>query len=411
LKSRKNALKIVSMFLLGKRSRLLGEDKVKQDAKTDEILKRFGIDTELKFLIREEKEIFEINVKDTDGIVIFPYCSQRFSPLIHVADSKLPVIIASEENTFCYALDTYEYLADHENVEVAFGPEDVNRKIKVLEAVKWIRKAKICLFDMEEWKLNGIAWHKNPIVLGKLNVQVMDKEKFFDVYKNADKIKAEVLAKKWMEESKVLEPSFEDVVKSAQVYIAMKTVIEDMKADAAYVLWCGQFTKKLGTKMCFAMAKLSDDGYPVGCWRGENLLSLLILHAASGKPVFVCEAQTRRGNTITLEHCFAPSKIASCKYVLRIWRDMEGTVTGYCQLPKGEVTLVNCGIGDKIVVMKGKVLDCRDLGGEHCRMAIWVEIEDEESIHKFVGRECAMVYGDYEKEAREIGIKLGLEVL
>jgi len=407
----KMALKLVPILLLGDRSSLTSKDKAEQEARFNETLEGFGLNKELKFFVEKEKEVLEIDTKGIDGFIIFPYCSQRFSTLIYVAERKLPIIIASEKNTFCHALDTYEYLADYENVEIVFAPEEVKKKIKILEAVKWIKTRKICLFDVEKWKLNGIAWQKNPIISDKLNTQRIDEKKFVDVYKNADRTKAKILAKKWMNEAKVLEPSFEDVVKSARVYIAMKTIIEDMKADAAYVLWCGQFTKKLGTKMCFAMAKLSDDGYPVGCWRGENLLPLLILHASSGKPIFVCEAHTQSNNTITLRHCFAPSTIASCKYVLRRWRNMEGTVTGYCQLPKGEVTLVNCGIGDKIVVVKGKVLDCRDLGGENCRMTIWVEIESEESIHKFVGREFAMVYGDYEKEARKIGVKLGLKVL
>jgi len=412
LEYEENSLKILPVFLIGSRPSLTSKNKAEQDKKANEILEKFGLDKKLKFLVEKEEEILQIGIKGVDGFIIFPYGSERFSPLIYVADSKLPIIIVSEENTFCDALDTYEFLADHENVGVAFGPEEVKRKIKVLEAVKWIKNAKICLFDLEEWKLNGIAWHKNPIISGKLNTQIIDKEKLFDVYKSADKTKAENLARKWMEESeKVLEPSFEDVVKSARVYVAMKTVIDDMKADAAYVLWCGQFTQKLETKMCFALAKLADDGYPVGCWRGENLLPLLILHAASNKPVFVCEAYTHRGDTVTFRHCFAPSTIASCKYILRGWRNMKETVTGYCQLPEGEVTLVNCGMGDKIVVMKGKVLDCKDLGGENCRMTVWVEIENEESIRKFVGRECAIVYGDYEKEAKEIGEKLGLKIL
>jgi len=90
---------------------------------------------------------------------------------------------------------------------------------------------------------------------------------------------------------------------------------------------------------------------------------------------------------------------------------MQGTVTGYCQLPIGEVTLVNCGIGDKMFVVKGKVLDCKDLGGENCRMTIWVEIKNAEVISKFVGREFAMVYGDYMKEASELGRKIGLAIL
>jgi hypothetical protein len=34
------------------------------------------------------------------------------------------------------------------------------------------------------------------------------------------------------------------------------------------------------------------------------------------------------------------------------WRDVEGIVTGYVQLPTGQVTLVNCGIGDRISVFR-----------------------------------------------------------
>jgi len=411
LKSGRSSLKIMSLFLLGSRQSLIGEDKAEQDRESDKILVRLGFSKKLKFLVRKEEEIFGINIHGIDGFVIFTYCSERFSPLIYLAETKLPTIIFGEEEMFCHALETYEYLANHESVKLVLSQEELKKQIKVLNAVKWLEELKVCLFDAGEWKLNGAAYLKNPVFSGKLNTQNIDKNKFLEAYENADKAKAESLAKKWMNEAKVLEPSFDDVAKSARVYIAMKKIMEDMKADAAYVLWCGQFTKELGTKMCFALAKLADDGYPVGCWRGENLLPLLILHAASDKPVFVCEAHTRRGDTVTFRHCFAPSTIASCKYVLRRWRDMEGTVTGYCQLPKGDVTLVNCGIGDKIVVVKGKVLDCKDLGGDNCRMTIWVEIEDKESIHKFVGRECAMVYGDYEKEAKQIGEKLGQRVL
>jgi len=87
---------------------------------------------------------------------------------------------------------------------------------------------------------------------------------------------------------------------------------------------------------------------------------------------------------------------------------MKGTVTGYCQLPQGEVTLVNCGIGNKIVVCKGQVIDCKDLGGDNCRITVWVKLENEEAIHQFVGREFAMVYGDYEKEAKQLGKMLGM---
>jgi L-fucose isomerase-like protein len=405
-------LKIASIFLLGRRSKVLGKSEVEREAKCDEMISKLGLSKELKFLVMKEDDILRINTYGMDGFVLFPYCNERFSALINLAESKLPIIVFSEENNFGYALDTYEYLAEHKNVEIAYNPEELKQKINAFKTVKLLQKMKICVFDSGDWKLDGAAWFKNPIISGRLNTQNINKEKFLEAYRNADRKKAESLAKKWMREAeKVLEPKFEDVVKSAMVYLAMKKVMEDMKADAAYVLWCGQFTKELGTKMCFALAKLADDGYPVGCWRGENLLPLLILHTISKKPIFVCEAYTRKGKVITLRHCFAPTTITSSKYILRRWRNMKGTVTGYCQLPKGEVTLVNCGSNDRLVVVKGKVLDCKDLGGDNCRMTIWVELENEDIIRSFVGREFAMVYGNYEKEVKQLVTNLGLHVL
>lgn len=93
------------------------------------------------------------------------------------------------------------------------------------------------------------------------------------------------------------------------------------------------------------------------------------------------------------------------------WRDVEGTVTGYVQLPREQVTLVNCGIGDRISVFRGEVLDCRDFRGKNCRMTITVRMEDGDSIRRFLGRECAMVYRDYAVETRGIGTRLGLDIL
>lgn len=408
MKRSKSLLNIVSIFLLGEGQSPIGKSLAEQNFKSKKIVKKLGLNEKLKVLVKKEEDLLNVNICGVDGFVIVPYCSERFSSLVHLAQTKLPIIIFSEEETFCYTLDTFEYLSDNQNVSIAFSLEELKRKIKAISVAKWLSGIKVCLFDAGEWRLDRAAWLKNPIFQGKLNIQVVGKEKFLRAYRGADKAKAEALAKQWMSKAvQILEPSFEDVVKSAQVYLAMKSIMQTMKAKAAYVLWCGQFTKELGTKMCFALAKLADEGLPVGCWRGENLLPMLMLHSVSGKPVFVCEAQTRRDRIVAFRHCFAPTAMARGEYVLRRWRDMGGTVTAYCQLPKGEVTLVNCGLGDKIVVVKGKVLDCKDLGGDNCRMTVWVELEYENVVGRFVGREFAMVYGDYKKDIEGIGDSIG----
>jgi len=403
--------RLLPIFLLGDSPEIISKNKARQDAETDEILRRYSISAKPKHIIRKDKDVLRINNHDADGYIIFPYSLQRFAPLIYLAETKKPITIVSEEHTFLNALETYDYLSDHDNVQLAFSPKEVKARIKAAVAAKWFDNIKICLFDSGKWELDGIAWQKSPLFSGKLNVENIDVKKFLDACNNVDETRAEKLAEKWMKEAKVLEPSLKDVTRCAQIYLAMRAMMKEMKAKAAYVLWCGQFTKPLEAKLCFVLAKLTDEGYPVGCWRGGNLLPMLILHTVSNKPVFTPEALSHRGSTITLRHCFAPGSIGPCRYTLRKWRAMQGTVTGYCQLPRGRVTLINCGIGDKMVIAKGEVVDCKDLGGDNCRMTVWVEVEREESIHRFVGREFAMVYGDYEEQAREIAEKLGLRVL
>ncbi len=410
VKSGTKALRFLSIFLLGKTPEIISRTKTEQDTQTDEVLERYDLSKESKLLVRNDKDLLGINIRGAHGFIIFPYVLQRFAPLIYLAETRKPIIIVSEENTFMHALEAYDYLSDHQNVQVVFSPGELEARIQAVEAAKWLGDYKVCLFDDGNWALDGIAWQKNPLFMEKLNVQNVTVVDLVNACEDVGKSQAESLARKWMKESEVLEPSLEDVKKVAQIYLAMKTMLKKTESNAAYVLWCGQFAKQL-PKMCFALAKLADDGYPVGCWRGGNLLPMLMLHKVSNKPVFTPEAFTHKGKTVSLRHCFVPGEIGPCRYTLRNWRTTKGTVTGYCKLPKGGVTLVNCGIGDKMVVTTGRVVDCRDIGGKNCRITIWVEVGNEEAVHEFSAREFAMVYGDYEKEVKELAGKLGITIL
>lgn len=411
LKTCKKDAKIVPILLLGSGQNMLGKDEKEQDSKADRLLQRYGLSSESRLLVRSKKDLLSMNIHNVDGFVIFACCSKRFSPLIYLAETGKPVVIAAVDDTYSNALETYQYLADHPNVQLSLTLAEVKAEIKAIKPAKLFERIRICLFDAGEWRLDGAAWLRNPLIQGKLNTVTIGKKRLVEAYQRADRSKAKRLANQWMKDAEVREPSLEDVVSSARLYLAMKSIVREEKADVAYVLWCGQFTKDLGTKMCFALAKLADDGIPIGCWRGENLLPLLMLSSVSKKPIFVAEVFTQKGNVITIRHCFAPTRLADGKPILRNWRDMKGTVTAYCHLPRGKVTLVSCGIGDRMIVTRGRVTDCRDLGGDNCRMTVWIKIQDQEVIRRFVAREFAMVYGDYTKEVKEMAGGFGIKVL
>jgi L-fucose isomerase-like protein len=402
--------KTVSIFLLGSEHNLISSNEAEQDAGSDKILDRFGLSRSPKFLIKNEEEIDKIDAQGVDVFVVFPCCAGRFTRFIRIAESEVPMIIVGEGDMFPHALDTYEYVADHINVEKAFTVEEAKNRISVLQAVRWVKESRILVVDMEDLKPEALAWFKNPLGLGKLKTCHVSLDKLFETFRETKASEAKELAGRWAEECDVKEPSFEDIVLSARVYLALKSLMKEIDADAVYVPWCAQLNPGLGTKPCFALAKLADDDIPVGCYKGENLLPLLILKAISGKPVFVCEANGHNNGIIELRHCFAPTTLADCRPVLRRWREMEHTVTAYCSLPKGQVTLVNCGIGDRITVARAEVIDCKDLEGDNCRITIYARLEEEQTAHKLVSREFALVYGDYAAKASAVAERLTLKL-
>jgi hypothetical protein len=405
-----DAVRILTLFLLGGKPEIISKNGVKRRTQISEILERYYLTGTSTLLVRNDKDLLKINLYEADGFVVFPYVLQRFAPLIYLAETGKPILIISEGRTLMHALETYAYLSDHTNVQLVFSPAKLAEHLETWKTAKWFNDYKICLFDAGNWTLDGIAWQKNSLFTGKLNIHLVTPSDLLGTYERMNEATAERLAEKWMQESDVSEPSLEDVKKVAQIYLAMKATMQRTRSNAAYVLWCGQFAE-LFPKMCFALAKLADDGYPVGCWRGENLVPMLMLHRLSGKPVFTGEAFTHTGAQLRLRHCFAPGKMASCRYLLRNWRTVRGTVTGYCTLPKGPVTLVNYGMGDRMVVTTGNVVGCQDIGGRNCRITVSVVVPDEDVIHKLLARECAMVYGNYERQIRKLAAKLGISIL
>jgi hypothetical protein len=416
-KERKITIK--PLFLLGSRPLFLQDDRSKfysitdthaYDVKTDELLHRLGIETEPKILIKNDDDLQYLDIT-ADVFIVFAHCIRRFPSLIMLANTGKPIIITGDEGALGEVLDTYQYLAEYQNVKYAATCDDVRKQVEVLDAVMHILESKVCLFDTGERTLDGVVWYKNPLLKGQIKTHYVDVNDFETRYKSINNTDAETLAKSWVAESEVVEVLLTDVAKSACLYLAMKNIIEDVQADVAYVLWCAQFEPMLGTKMCFAIAKLNDDGYLTGCWRGENLLPMIIMRRLTKKPIFFGEIHTYRDGIIMLRHCAVTKKIAHRPYVLKPWRDRQGTVTGYVELPQGQVTIVSCGQGDRMVAIRGRVLETRDLGGENCRTTVWVRIDNADLIQHIPSRECTMVYGNYVKETQEAGKRLGIKTI
>jgi len=164
------APRFLSIFLLGRMPEIMGRNKARQDKQISEVLKRYGLSEEWKLLVRKDKDLLKINIREADGYIIFPYVLQRFAPLIYLVETGKPIIVVSEEENFMHALEAYDYLSDHRNIQLVFSPEELQEKLQALKVAEWFEDYRICLFDDGNWTLDGIAWQKNPLFMGKLNI-------------------------------------------------------------------------------------------------------------------------------------------------------------------------------------------------------------------------------------------------
>jgi hypothetical protein len=399
-------MKVQPIFLLGSDASFLREDglgyeeiadRAEQETRAKRILESLGTATQEPVLVREDPDLSGLDIS-ADVFVVFAHAMARFPSLMVLAATGLPVIVTSEEGALGNILDVLEYLPDCGNVTAALTPEEVRGAVESVEASRRTGSIEVCVFDRGKRSLEMAPWLVNSL-FSSVNIHYVSDVTLDEACAAVDGAEAGRVARKWVKAAGDTEVPLEDVMKSARVYIAMRTIIEDVHADAAYVLWCGQFSKTLGTKMCLAIANLNDDGYLTGCWRGGNLLPMIILHRLSRKPVFFGEVHTYLEGVLSIRHCAVPGGLSPSPFRLRRWRDQPGTVTAYCELPEGEVTIAGAGRRG-VVALKGRVIDCRDLGGANCRTTVWVAVDDESRIRRMTGREVAMCYGDYVDAAR-----------
>jgi hypothetical protein len=417
--SRVKPLRIKPVFLAGDRSSFIREDGLGFEDTTDTALQNSAFETFLrklkcddseKAIIRSDDDLRRLDT-DVDAFVISVHTMHKFPHLETLADSGIRMILVGEQGAPGDALDAYESISHHDNVTIALTADDLKRQLNVLTAARWVAEAKICLFDRKDRSPEMKPWCANPLIQEKLTVEYVDIDQFVNALSSVSQGEADEVTRKWSDSMTRREPSREDVAETGRLYLAMKSIIDGMKADAAYVLWCGQFAELFSGKMCLAVAALNDAGYLTGCWRGENMLPMMILHGLTGQPVFFGEMHMFRDGVLSLRHCAVPTELAASKPVLRTWRERGGTVTAYCELPRGTVTVLNSGQGDKLVALKGQVINTADIGGDNCRTTVYVRLVDADDMHEFYGREFAMAYGDHIRDVAEAGKYLGYSVV
>ncbi|MCD6089704.1 hypothetical protein J7K07_08330 [Candidatus Bathyarchaeota archaeon] len=245
-----------------------------------------------------------------------------------------------------------------------------------------------------------------------------------EFYRYYDRIPDDTVKKeleKWKEDfEKILEPSEEDLLNAARVYLTLKHLCEIEDANGVTIN-CGRFTEERPVVPCLAFDRLIDEGIMCAC-EGDitAMLSSLMLHAVSGQPVLMGNFGYEPGlfeaeeGEVTIEHDLIPLSMASTKYIIRDYHGRGFGVTGYADIKAGQpMTLLNMDSSlSKILVVEGWVKRSED--GIHCRIIIHMDVKgDVKRLPELLvgSQHISMTYGHWLSALQETSKLLNLEII
>jgi len=252
-------------------------------------------------------------------------------------------------------------------------------------------------------------------------------EQVIEAHKAVDLKAAEAEAEQyWISKAKeIREPSRDEIINSARMYLAMKNMMIKEGARATTSSHC------MGepAKGCLTYSKLNDQGL-VGVCEGDmdSTLTMLMFGYAFGVPGFVTDPVFDTSqNALIHFHCTCATRMAGptstrLPFTIRTQTDSDRGVSLQVEMPIGQpVTCAKFINLDTMLISTGKIFRITqdELG---CRTQFWTKVADARSMFHNWG--CgvlkggvmtllhrAVFFGDHMQSIKNLGVLMGFNVI
>ena len=230
----------------------------------------------------------------------------------------------------------------------------------------------------------------------------------------------------WLSQAKeIVEPSREEIINSARLYLAMRDLMIRERAQAITSSNC------MGepAKGCLTYSKLNDLGL-VGACEGDmdSTLTMLMFQYAFGIPGFISDPvfDTAR-NALIHFHCTCATKMDGpagkrLPFIIRTQSDSERGVSLDVEMRVGQVVTCAKFINlDTMLISTGKIIEIThdELG---CRTQFVTEVADANKMFHNWGADIlkggtmtllhrVVFYGDHLQSIKDLGVLMGFKVV
>ena len=256
---------------------------------------------------------------------------------------------------------------------------------------------------------------------------LVSNDRIIAAHKAVDLKAAEAEAERhWISQAKkIVEPSRDEIINSARLYLAVKDLMIKERARAITSSHC----MGAPAKGCLTFSKLNDLGL-VGACEGDvdSTLTMLMFQYAFGVPGFITDPviDTSR-NALIHFHYTCATKMDGPDgkrhpFTIRTQSDSERGVSLDVETRIGQpVTCAKLINLDTMLISTGKIIDVThdELG---CRTQFWTEVADAESMFHNWGAGIlkggvmallhrVVFYGDRLQDIKNLGVLMGFKVV
>ena len=340
--------------------------------------------------------------------------------------------------------------------------EDVIKAVKLFKVVKRLSRAKIILVTSKDspdyWSVKEVPDTSFREIYGTkkyggsgetFNMQGqidrirklfgtevirMSYEEINAYHASIPEREAEVLADRWMGEAlRVVEPTRDEIVKSARMYLGVKKAMEERKADAFAIDCYAQF-HKLAAYPCMSLFQLNNEGLTGTCEADlssamTQLLLRYLTEEMSGepRPGFVNDPIVDpAAGRIIYAHCLASNKCFGPRgpanpYIIRSHAESRAGVAVQSLLPSGnKVTSVQVHFMREpplMVMHQGETVGNED-AEEACRTKLVAKADVDKIMDNWNKKggwvfpaqwHRVTIFGDWRKQLIDLAILMGME--
>ncbi|MCD6509024.1 MAG: hypothetical protein J7L11_01340 [Thermoprotei archaeon] len=407
------------------------EERVRELEDFQNILKaiqpRLPADLELEVhtFLDANDELAFVNALSNNDLVVYVALAFPTPGLNTILEKGVPLIFYQK----MYAGHTWSIRPLRKGrtlLSMSSDPEDLRRKILVLYAYQKLSETKYVLITTKDRR---DILERADSLAERFNFQplILPPEELLKYYHNVSEEEAEKGAKAFVMKSiGVIEPSFEEIVKAYRMYLAMKKLVNDKKADGITIDCLSLFSKGLlPAYPCIGFSLLNNEGIPAAC-EGDvySLFTMFIFKYLANLPSFISDPvfDTAK-NTVIHAHCVAATMLDGAReypYIIRSHAEDNKGVSLEVKFEKigALMTVANYLDGNKMAVSLGKVVSNPEIN-RGCRTKIELSVDNaRRMLERWPGSPLVspfglhrvLAYGNWMNEIKDLCRLLEIEV-